>query len=174
MKATITYILVFSMTAFCVAADIPKRITKSSKKKPLDVKAEIKAFYLQLTISDDKTQKQVESLTAKAQGDYGGIYHAYEPQVIEWFPRESNWDAWQGSSDMTGRFLVIQPVGYGRSKHAGYDTALIAEFEAVSETTSTKLDPKHEDHEARFLSSKLTITFLGFRDPDLSPTAKSK
>ena len=169
MKALITLLL--CVTALAHAADKPKQISKASKKR-LDVEAEVKAFYAQLTDTDSETRKQVDALTAKAREDYGGIYYASPPKVVEWFPTESNWDAMRGS-DMTGRFLVIQPIGYGRSKHAGSDTALVAEFEAVYESVS-KPDPKHPDEAGTLVSNKLTITFLGFRDPDLKTIKKPK
>ncbi len=169
MKTLITILICF--TALAHADDKPKEISKASTKR-LDVEAEVKNFYLQLTETDPETRKQVEALTARAREDYGSIYYASPPKVAEWFPTESNWDARRGS-DMTGRFLVIQPIGYGRSKHAGSDTALIAEFEAVYESV-TKLDPKHPDGAVILVSNKLTITFLGFRDPDLTAIAKPK
>jgi hypothetical protein len=174
MKAAICSLLFFCVMAPCIAADAPKQVTKSSKKKQLDAEAEVKAFYLQLTTADAEIKKQIEALTAKTQEDAGGLYHVFDPHVVEWFPSESSWDVGTGLSNSTGRYLVIQPIGYGRGKHAGNDMALVAEFEVESETVSTKIDPKHEERAAHFLSCTLTITFLGFRDPTLTPAAKPK
>ncbi len=170
MKITVTCLLLVGLVSSCLADDALKQVTKISKG-PLNVEAEIKAYYLQLTTGDTDVQKQVQTLTAKSQDQNGGIYHAYEPHVVEWFPTESNWDVGKGASDMTGRFLVIQNVGYGRGKRAGYDTALMAEFEAVEESTSTKLDPRHESRTPKVLSAKLTLRFLGFRNASLSPAS---
>jgi hypothetical protein len=175
MRAAIISVILLAIAALGVAADAPKQVTKSSSKQ-LNVKAEIKAFYLHLVALDPNIRKQVEVLTEKTQEANGGTYLGLGPnaQVVEWFPMESYWDVRTGLSEMTARFLVIQPVGGGGHHREGYDMALVAEFEAVSKATSTKIDPKHEDREPRVLSDELTITFLGFRDPQLSPVVQPK
>lgn len=169
MKSLITLLL--CVVTFAQAADELKEISKASKK-PFDVEAEVEAFYVLLTDTDPKIREQVEVLTTKARADYGGIYHAFAPKVIEWIPSESNWDVMKGS-DMTGQYLVIQRIGYGRGKHAGADMALVAEFSVVYESV-TKPDPKHPDEPGVFDSNKITITFRGFREPELSPTKKAQ
>jgi hypothetical protein len=172
MKTTITSIIILSIAALGVAANAPKQVTKSSKKK-LNVESEIKAFYLQLTDSDPDIRKQVESLVEKS---VDGFYLRFpsDAQVVKWFPMESDWNVYTGLSESTARFLVIQPVTQGGHHHDSYEMALVAEFEAVSKTTTTKIGPKQEDREPRILSNELTITFLGFRDPEISPVAQPK
>ena len=82
MKAALTCFLLVCFTWPCFADAAPKQTSKTAKG-PLNVKAEIKAFYTQLTTDDEQVQKQVQALTAKVQADYGGIYHVYDAQVVE-------------------------------------------------------------------------------------------
>ena len=145
----------------CFADDAPLPQTTRTSNKSINVESAIKWFYNELVYSPGRVQSQAEALTAQSRENNGGIYKAFEPQVIDWFPTETEWDAVRDTSTMQGRFLVVQPVGYGRSKHAGYDTALVAEFEAIYVTAPNK-------------PNKLTITFLGFRDPNLLAAPKSK
>ena len=173
MKTTLLTLVLAGFATAAFATDAPKQTTKTSHK-PLDIGTEVKAFYVQLTKSDPDIQKQVEVLTAKTRDAEAGLYFPFEPRAVEWFPNERSWDVWKGTSDISGRFLVIQLIGYGRSKYAGYNTALVAEFSIEYESTSSKLDPKHEDRKPRLISNELKITFLGFRSPDLRPALKPK
>ncbi len=70
--------------------------------------------------------------------------------------------------DETNHYLVIQNVGLGRSKEVEYDTALVAEFEAVVEISTAEVDRKHENRPLKVLSTHLVLRFLGFRNASLS------
>jgi hypothetical protein len=165
--------LLFAIIGFASAtleADPPKQITKTSRKL-FDIKAEVKEFYLRLLKSDSEVQKQVKSLTA---GDGGDVHplHSSPPYVLRWIPVEENWNVGTGIGETTARYLVIQTMGYARSRYSEDTTALIAEFEVIEKSTSTKPVPKHETDTPKILSDSITIKFLGLRDPNLVPLAK--
>lgn len=132
---------------------VPNRITKTSTKK-INVEEEIKLFYITLVSAEGEVRNQAQALSTKTRED-NGSYHEFDVQIVDWFPAESSWNVDEGISDMTGRFLAIQPIGTGRGRYASYETALVAEFEAIHVIT-----PKN---------SRLTIKFLGFRNPNLLP-----
>ncbi len=150
-----------------MGADSPKQVTKSSRKS-FKVKDEIKEFYLHLLDGDAAVKKDFESLTASSRETNGGIFSVSDPQIVEWFPSENNWDVSKGF-DSDERYLVVQPVGYGRGKHAGNDSAVVSEFEVVCEG---KMKPNAKDPDRgdpQIISNKITITFLGFRTLALAP-----
>lgn len=168
--------LLFAIIGFAsanLAADTPKQITKTSRKL-FDIKAEVKEFYLRLLKSDSEVQQQVKSLTAEIEEKSGGVHphHRSPPYVLQWIPVEENWNVHTGIGETTARYLVIQTMGYARSRYSEDTVALIAEFEVIEKSTSTKPVPKHETDTPKILSDSITIKFLGLRDPNLVPLAK--
>lgn len=133
---------------------------------------EIKAFYLHLLESDQNIKQQFESLTEQLRDEYGGIFHVYEPQVIDWFPNEQTWNAPE-EFKTEGNYLVIQPIGYGRGRRAGYETVIISEFHVNDSGQSIPENSKKDTNDDR-MSTTMTITFLGFRKLQLLPLDPSK
>ena len=153
----------------------PRKIINSSSRKYLDesnAASEIKAFYLQLLESDENTKIQFEHLTKKVSDEYGGIFHTYDPQVIEWFPSENSWNAPE-EFDWNGNYLVIQPIGYGRGRRSGYETAIVSEFNVVDSGKAIQENSGTNPADER-MSTTMTITFLGFRNFQISPINNKK
>ena len=133
---------------------------------------EIKAFYLHLLESDKNIKQQFESLTKKWRDEHGGIFHAYDPQVIDWFPSEESWNAPE-EFKTDGNYLVIQPIGYGRGRHAGYETVIVSEFNVIDSGKAIQ-DNSRKSPEDERISTTMTISFLGFRNFQISPINHKK
>jgi hypothetical protein len=130
----------------------------------------VKEFYLRLLKNDSEVQQHVKSLTGEDMPE-GHPHHRSPPIVFKWIPVEENWNVGTGIGETTARYLVIQTFGYSRSRSSEDSNALIAEFEVIEKSTSTKPDPKRETATPRILSDNITIKFLGLRDPNLAPLA---
>jgi hypothetical protein len=153
----------------------PRKIINLSSRKYLDesnAASEIEAFYLQLLESDENTKIQFEYLTKKVSDEYGGIFHTYDPQVIEWFPSENSWNAPE-EFDWNGNYLVIQPIGYGRGRRSGYETVIVSEFNVVDSGKAIQENSGTNPTDER-MSTTMTITFLGFRNFQISPFNNKK
>jgi hypothetical protein len=133
---------------------------------------EIKAFYLHLLETDENIKQQFEALTKELRDEYGGIFHAYDPQVIDWFPSEQSWNAPE-EFKTDGNYLVIQPIGYGRGRRAGYETMIISEFHVI-DCGKTIPENSIKDPNDERMSTTMKITFLGFRKLQLRPIEPSK
>jgi hypothetical protein len=141
-------------------------ITKSSSSARLDAPTEVKAFYQKLLKTDPDVKRQFETLARKSVL-YGDVHFGPgEPQVVEWFPKNDSWD--QNGFRFDQRFLVIQPLAFGRPKQEDYDLAVVSEFHVVHEG-KTHLHPGDPDADFVLDSNKITVTFLGFRRFELRP-----
>ena len=136
-----------------------------------DIANEIKAFYLQLLESNENIKSQYDSLTQRSRDENGGIFHTFEPQVVEWIPSEQSWNAMEEFKSV-GNYLVIQPIGYGRSRRAGYDAVIISEF-SVNDS-GTVIEESRKDLGRDPMSTTTKITFLGFRNLQISPANQKK
>ena len=101
--------------------------------------------------------------------DYGPHFLASDPQVVEWFPSEDYWNA-PFEFQTNASYLVIQPIGYGRSRHAGSDRVIVSEFNV---TDSGNVIPRENLNDER-MSTTMTITFLGFRQLQLGSIEPTK
>jgi len=171
VKITHLILLSISIASFAYAGNPLKTINKTSEKR-INIESEVKAFYCQLTDNDPEIKNQIELLTDKTREEHGGIYHEFPLAIVKWFPSKEQWDVSKGS-EIVAHYLVIQPIGYGRSKHAGVDSVLITEFE-VDYNSVTALDENKPTKEEKLISNTLTITFLGFRDPSLTALPPKK
>jgi hypothetical protein len=153
----------------------PRKVIKLSTRTYNDESnagKEIKAYYLHLLESDVNIKKQYESLTMKVSDEYGGIFHTYDPQVIEWFPSENSWNAPE-VFDWNGNYLVIQPIGYGRGRRSGYETVIVSEFNVIDSGKAIQEDSGANPANER-MSTTMTITFLGFRNFQIGPINNKK
>jgi len=172
MKA-ILFALLLALSAATLFAEPPQiQTTKSSNTTEFNAVAEVKAYYLQLMKSDPCVKQQFEAV-AKRSPLWGDVHSsAAEPQVVSWYPRQDEWDVGKGFYRYDQRFLVIQPIEFGRPKWLEYDFAVVSEFRVLHEG-KTQIDPKGGER-SEFVSNKITIQFLGFRDLNLSPVKESK
>jgi len=169
LKMLTASVLIIFLTHFAAAGDPALETTKVSTKKTFEPAKEVKAFYQHLVDSDAKVKEQFEKLTEHSRDENGGIFHAYDPQVVRWFPTEGHWNVSTGF-DSDEYYLVLQPVGFGRGRAAGNDNVIASLFH-VLHTGTTKYDEAAEraGAEPTLVSNKITITFLGFQHFDLKP-----
>jgi hypothetical protein len=162
-KVTVELISAFGVLS--AYAD-PPTITKSSSSAKFDAPSEVKAYYQKLLQTDANAKRQFETLARKSKL-YGDVHFGpSEPQVVYWFPKEDSWD--ENGFRYDQRFLVIQPLAFGRPKQEDYDLAIVSEFHVIHEG-KTHLNPKDRDADFVLDSNKITITFLGFRRFELRP-----
>jgi hypothetical protein len=166
MKLTVLALFLASFAATTVAETQPPEATKSSNIE-FNAAAEVKAYYLKLLEGDQRIKRQFESL-AKRSPTWGDAHaRAAEPQVIAWYPSQDEWSAGQGFH-RDQRFLIIHPTQFARPKWREYDFAVVSEFRVLHDGT-TRIDPKDPDEKDVFVSNKITVQFLGFRELKLNP-----
>jgi len=155
------------------ADQAPLQIKKSSHTKRFDAAEEVRAYYLNLLKNNLKIKQQFNSLAG--QSPFWGDVHSGtgEPQVIAWYPWNDEWDADKGFYHDDEHYLIVQPINFGRAKEFGQDFAVVSEFRVMVDGR-TFIDPKDPDEKSHFVSNKITIQFLGFRDLTLKPTPAIK
>ena len=148
------------------AADVPLRVEKSSTSQEFDAASEVKAHYVALLKGSATVKKQFDAL-AKQSKLYGDVHFgAGEPQV-EWHPRRDEWTA-GADFQFDRRFLVIQPLVFGRPKWLSSEAAVVAEFR-VLHSGKTRIAEGDPDEKPQLVTNTTRVEFLGFRRFQLTP-----
>jgi len=153
--------LYLSLFANAMCANSQPIQTTKSANKAFNAATEVKTFYLKLLDSDSGFIKEFEA-QAKNSSLWGDVHSGTaEPQIVAWYPRQDEWNDEGFSQDQ--HFLVIQPIEFGRQRWLEYDFAVVSEFRVLREGKS-RVDPKDRHAIPKFVSNKITIQFLGFRE----------
>ena len=166
-NASLSLIAVFHMALCSAHGNDPLTVTKTSKKI-YNLKSEVKNFYDDLLSKNTDVKRQFNLLAAESRDGNGGDFQVFDPQIVEWFPTESHWDASTGF-DSDEHYLVVQAIGFGGGRREGHDNLVISEFEVIHKGT-TKYDDSYEKagKDPALISNTVTIKFLGFRSPRLA------
>ena len=149
------------------AADKPIARHKTSKKERFEPKAEVAAFYHDLLEQNLTVKRQFDRLASKDES-FGDVHFGPgDPQVVEWYPKASSWNAGADFND-DARFLVIQPLTFGRPRQYDYTLVVVSEFQVVH-TGKTHYEHPERDADQKLDTNEITITFLGFRNFKLTP-----
>jgi hypothetical protein len=168
LKRSVYLTLILATLAATMRAGSPPQLQKSSATDRYDAAAEVKTYYAALLETDANVKQQFDSL-AKKSSLYGDVHFGPgEPQVVSWYPTQNEFTA-GADFHFNERFLVIQPLTFGRPRLHESDSAVVSEFHVIHDGR-TRIDDKDREKEPQLVTNTIKIEFLGFRSFQLSET----
>ena len=153
--------------------DMPLQKHQKSTTKNYDDKGETIAFYKELLEKNSEVKRQFERLISKSPY-YGDPHFGHdhdEPTIVEWIPTSVRGRIQEGYST-DEHLLVFESVSFTRPPFEETEVVIVSEFHVV------QVDKEHavegEKGPSAVDSDEITITFLGFRDIQLTPIKPAK